>query len=128
VTVTTHHPADAVWEIVENRATGDQWAAYWNGGKLVGTVDVTDMDPLPTARELPALGYYRPDPGDETLLKSDLWVIVTRYTNFVSATPPEWIVQRQRVTRRNTYDPPKRGVPKDIIDREGARELTPLDW
>jgi len=96
----------AVYELMEHRETHEVWAVRWTDGHLSGARDTVDDDRLPTRDELPGLEYYPPDRGDEARLKQDArrWVVVARWTRFVSARPPQWVIDRQSTTRANTVE------------------------
>jgi hypothetical protein len=92
---------DAVYELMEHRETREVWAVRWTDGHLSGARDTVDDERLPTRDELPGLTYYQPDQGDEARLRrgQHLWIVLARWTRFVSALPPQWVLDRQAVTR-----------------------------
>jgi hypothetical protein len=99
-----YQKADTVYELWEHRETGETWAVRLQYGKLTGTLDVTyDLDPEAPlrTRDLPDLPYATPERGDAERAERDkhLWIVTARFTHFESATPPQWILDRQRQTR-----------------------------
>jgi len=122
-----HDLSTAIFEIIESRATGERWAVRWESGVLTGSVDVTG-DPMPERDTLDKFAYSKPDKGDRERLRDEgtTWIVLSRLTRFMSAVPPDWVLERQKVTRHNTYDQPKkRGDNKTLIDKGG---IPPLDF
>jgi hypothetical protein len=115
-----HDLSTAIFEVLENRATGERWAVRWEHGSLTGSVDVTGED-LPEREKLDRLRYSKPDKTDAHRLRTEgtTWIVLARLTRFMSAVPPQWVLERQKVTRHDTTRP----VNKTLIDRAGVREL-----
>jgi len=114
-----HHDSNAIYEVIESRASRERWAVLWEDGHLAGTLDLTG-EPIPEAGSLPDLTYFKPEKGDAERLKQEgtTWVILKRFTRFMSAMPPQWVLDRQSRTRSDTVRP----VNKTLIDR-GIKEL-----
>lgn len=98
-----YEQADCVYELWLHKETQEVWAVRLTHGHLTGTLDVTYDDPRPTNRDLPTLDYGTPEKGDEARAEHDkhLWIVTGRFTRFVSAVPPQWVLDRQTTTQRD---------------------------
>ena len=101
-----HAKSNAIYEVIENRATGERWLVRWEEGSLTGTSDITG-EPIPDTPDLPLQRYSKPEKGDAPRLKREgtTWIVLRRFTRFMSAVPPQWVLDRQARTHRDTTQP-----------------------
>ena len=100
-----HELTNTIYELIHNVETQDVFAIRLAYGHLTGVHDCAEDEDAPSKEGLSALHYDLPSKTDGVNLARDRdqWVTTARLTHYVSADPPQWVLDRQSGTRVNSY-------------------------